>query len=135
MKMEQCSETSAYKTQMPRNYTRGKHKTFRTWRKFELEILKFWDGQGEGTAGRNVTTRLSECLCGKRNDFLYSTINVGKQYFLQVDLPPLITALAKEPLAWKIQHAAYIIDTVTLDDAKLALLNQHERQFLKHKPP
>jgi len=71
----------------------------------------------------------------QRNDFLSSTIDVGKQYFLQGDPPALITALAQEPLAWKIQHAAYIIDTVTEDDVKLPLLNQHKGQFLNHKPP
>jgi hypothetical protein len=72
---------------------------------------------------------------GQRNDFLSSTINVGKQYFLQGDPPALITALAQEPLAWRIQHAAYIIDTVTVDDVKLPLLNQYEEQFLNHKTP
>jgi hypothetical protein len=71
----------------------------------------------------------------QRNDFLSSTINVGKQYFLQGDPPALITAFAQQPLAWNIQHSAYIIDTVREDVVKLPLLNQHEGQFLNHKPP
>jgi len=38
MKMEEteCSETSAYKIQMPGNYPGRKHTTFRTGRKFEI---------------------------------------------------------------------------------------------------
>ena len=33
----ECSETSAYKIQTPRKLPRKKHKTFRTWRRFEIK--------------------------------------------------------------------------------------------------